>query len=337
MTDFTTLANIARPQMMGNAPSPIAGWMYGGDMARHDNLIAQATKQAQQQAMMEAMKAEEASLARPGRLADIERGNAAAQDNLDAYKQFGRDTTMGTAEGKKMSAQEAILGPQTESITALATATTPEEVDSALQLMKAKGHGRIGPINLTEMPANVAKQLAERIYKSKIETPQLAGKKAIEDTKGQYKMLDRIYKEQGLNTRQERQLAARMEMNKLKQSNPNLFSLLKEHFGEDTEGALNFLLMREQANALLNNNARAGAARAVLPPEKAPPDVAPLKVAPKEPKKDGTKPESKSTKVVGKAYKDKKTGKTYRYLGGDENDPKSYKEVPSTVTFETKK
>ena len=299
MADFISLANAARPQMMPEARSPIAGWMYGGDMARHDNLLAQASQQAKQQAMMEAMKAEEASLARPGRLADIERGNVSAQDNLDAYKQFGRDTTMGTAEGKKMSAQEAILGPQTESITALATATTPEEIDSAIQLMKAKGHGRIGPINLTEMPANVAKQLADRIYKSKIETPQLAGKKEIEGIKGDYRLAERAFKEAGLNTRQEKDLAARMELNKLKDAQPSLYKMLLDAADQDPIKAYNLFLLSKQVGPLIEANSKAGAARAILPKDKAPPDTEPIQVP--NPKASGnqmkwTKEESEFTK-----------------------------------------
>ena len=69
MADFTSLANAARPQMMGNAPSPIAGALYGRQLGNYENFLAQAAEEAKVNAAMQAMKAEEFALGSPGRSA----------------------------------------------------------------------------------------------------------------------------------------------------------------------------------------------------------------------------------------------------------------------------
>lgn len=80
--DFQGLIRAAAPQAMPFGVNPVAGGMYGNDMARQDQMVQQAAGLAQLQAMMKAKQAEEYMGAGPGRAARIGLGNAEAQDDL---------------------------------------------------------------------------------------------------------------------------------------------------------------------------------------------------------------------------------------------------------------
>lgn len=89
--DFTNLAKVAAPQMMPNAPlgaGASAGYNYGLDKLRQNDLIAQATQQAQKEAALRASAADEYSAGAPGRMAEINTGNINAQAGQQAAQQM---------------------------------------------------------------------------------------------------------------------------------------------------------------------------------------------------------------------------------------------------------
>lgn len=65
--DYGNLAQLTAPRMMGHAPSPMAGLLYGQDMVRNDQALKQAAGLAQMDAMQKAAAAGEWQRGAPGR------------------------------------------------------------------------------------------------------------------------------------------------------------------------------------------------------------------------------------------------------------------------------
>lgn len=76
MPSFLDMAQASRPQMMGNAPSVVAGGMYGQDMRRHDEFLQKAAMLAQIKAKLQGQHADEMGAAAPGRMDKIMVDNA---------------------------------------------------------------------------------------------------------------------------------------------------------------------------------------------------------------------------------------------------------------------
>lgn len=269
MVDFATLAQLSKPQMMPNAPSPIAGLMYGQDMARNDQALAGATQQAELNARMEAMKAEEAAMGQPGRLADINLKNASSQDNLDAYSQggMGRDLAFGGMENKALE-QEAqlkkILAPYFNAL----GGKDEDKARTAYEELIAKVP------KFKNIPFEKMRKTAQAEQYGQTEaSPAQINKVNLEEVKGENSYAREYLKQQGANTRQERELIMKREVAKLKAVNPSLHNFIFKETGGDLEKTFNMLMGLKAAGAIQMGQNIADQANAILPPDKKMPDA----------------------------------------------------------------
>ena len=269
MADFSTLAQIARPQMMGNAPSPIAGMLYGQQMAQQNNFLAQAAEEAKMKAAMEAMKAGEFSLGQPGRLANIDLANETGQAQLEDFRANGREDMMRERAIKELKAADGFLN-------AVAAAKDESEVAEILKNAGQYGNTKVRGKDLSQLDPASAKKLADLYTQGQVNTPAHRQKKEIEETKGEYRLLDRQFKEAGANTRQEKMIFARKELEKAKTKNPNAYSIAMDAANGDPIKALEFLAFLKVAPVLQSGANTTGQANAILPPDKQMPTPVPV-------------------------------------------------------------
>lgn len=300
MADFSTLAGLAKPTMMptspmGLGPGALEGAMYGMDKARQDAFLAEAAKEAKIKAAMEAMKAEEASLAQPGRMADIQLKNASSQDNLDAYNTdgMGRENAFGAVENKGLEQEKQMK----EFLAPLFNAVGGEDEDKAREaynmlITKVK---KLKNVSFETMRKSMQ---AEMYGKTKADPKQI-NKMEQETLKQEGSLAKEFMKQQGANTRQEKDLITKREIAKLKASNPKLHELLLQKNGGDLDKMFNDLLLLKIAPTMQAGQNQADLANSILPPDKRVPDVraAPGLVS-------GSSSTAKPKFVHGKIYED---------------------------------
>lgn len=269
MADFSTLANIARPQMMGNAQSPIAGMFYGQQMGQYNNFLAQAAEEAKIKAAMEAMKAEEFAAGSAGRKAKSALETEVDTAKLEDFRANGREDMMRERAMKELKAAEPLLN-------AIAAAEDDNEVAEILKNAGQYGNTKIRGKDLSTLDPQKAKKLADFYMKGQTQTPAHRQKKELEETKGEYRLLDRQFKEAGANTRQERMIFARTELEKTKAKNPTAYSIAMDAANGDPIKALEFLAFLKVAPVLQAGANTTGQANAILPPDKQMPTPVPV-------------------------------------------------------------
>lgn len=272
MADYLGVANAARPQMMPSAPlgaGGVAGMMYGQDQRRHDELLQQAAAQAEMEAQRKAMEAEEFSLARPGRLAGINLKNAISQDSLDAYNQdgMGRQNAFNEVENKGISQNEEIKKVLAPLFNALGG--KDEQQAKAAYDEIVSNVPRFKSIPYEKMRS----QAQARMHGQTTENPAQINKVNLEEVKGENSYAREYLKQQGANTRQERELIMKREIAKLKAVNPSLHNFIFKETGGDLEKTFNMLMGLKAAGAIQMGQNIADQANAILPPDKKMPDA----------------------------------------------------------------
>lgn len=303
MADFSTLAGLAKPTMMptspmGLGPGALEGAMYGTDKARQDAFLAEAAKEAKIKAAMEAMKAEEASLAQPGRMADIQLKNASSQDNLDAYNTdgMGRENAFGAIENKGLEQEKQMK----EFLAPLFNAVGGEDEDKAREaynmlITKVK---KLKNVSFETMRKSMQ---AEMYGKTKADPKQI-NKIDLEEVKGENAYAKEYLKQQGATSRQEKELIMKREIAKLKAVNPSLHNFIFKETGGDLEKTFNMLMGLKAAGAIQLGQNQADQANAILPADKQIPNprLAPALVS----GSSSTAPSTKPKFVHGRIYED---------------------------------
>jgi hypothetical protein len=155
---YTSLANIQRPEMMGNAPvggGASAGLQYAQQLQRQNATMDQASQFAQLQAIMKAKQADEYSAGAPGRMADIQVGNAEAQNkqaNLPSIlgaQSNAFATNLSESKRKKMEAAMDELSPYANSYV---NAKDEDTKQAVIDMMKSDGYTKIGNKSIDEIP-----------------------------------------------------------------------------------------------------------------------------------------------------------------------------------------
>jgi hypothetical protein len=314
MADYQTLANIAAPRMMPNSPEGaggIAGWMYGGDMARQDQLLAQAQQQAKIQAEMEAMKAGELTLAQPGRLANIETENAKATDTRDAYKESGRVSTFNDFKNKIGKQGEEEIKQAMPFLQALAKTTTDEETADVMRSGSQMGNTTIKGMDISKsMPPAAARKFAKMLVDSAIESVPQMQKERLEGIKGDNRVEAILTKGMTEMQREQFKTKARQEYAQLKTTKPdewkNLYDMYPGTTQEDAKARYQAWLYGKTVPTVQQGQNTLDALRSGVPTTtpniltaptqviKAPPAVAPKAV--------GAKP----TPTIGSIWQDAK-------------------------------
>lgn len=323
MADFSTLAQIARPQMLGTEATPMAGMLYGMDQNRQNNFLAQAAEQAKLKAAMDAMKAEEMSLGRPGRLAGIDLENEMGAAKLEDFRANGREDMMRERAMKELKAADGFLN-------AVAAAKDESEVAEILKNASSYGNTKIRGKDLSQLDPASVKKLADLYTQGQVNTPAHRQKKEIEETKGEYRLLDRQFKEAGANTRQEKMIFARKELEKAKAKNPNAYSIAMDAANGDPIKALEFLAFLKVAPVLQAGANTTGQANAILPADKQMPTPTPVPGAspPTTEVQPGSPTPAKAVQQfkVNTIYTDK-NGNKAKYMGKDANGKDKWEPV----------
>jgi len=179
MADYQNLASISKPTMMPKAPLGggfTAGWMYGRDKAEHEGFLAQAAKQAELQAQMEAQKAEELAAGRPGRLDTINLGNLKAKNALSQYQNGGSELEA----AKQFEELTKTIEPY---MTTLATATDDATAREAYEAIV-----KIAPAFGTNMKFEDLRKMARAKYKGDRANPKHANAMELEGKKGENRL-----------------------------------------------------------------------------------------------------------------------------------------------------
>lgn len=256
MNDYLSLANIAKPTMMPSAPEGaggVAGWMYGSDQARQDELIRKAGGVAQLQAQMEAMKAEELAMGSAGRRDNINLGNLKSANALSNYKDGG-------AELEKAQQGNDLLKALSPYINALG-GDDDDAAQAAYEELKSN-YPSFAQVSFDKM----RKKAKAIVYGQGLGSPAHAQKKDLEETKGEYKLTTEFMKQQGANTRKERELLVKVEMGKLAKKNPTLFQELLTMSGGDYNAAFEAYLRQKSISVEQQGNATAGQFNAITGP-----------------------------------------------------------------------
>ncbi len=155
--DIRDLMSATQPQMMPNAPSPLAGLMYGQDKARNDSALAQGATLAALQAKMAAMDAEEKAAGAPGRMSEIRVKNAEGADDesqlgsIIAGRRQKRDTGMESDKAKQIQDQLKGIAPWVDSW----QIAKPEDKVTIQQMMRDNdvsfGNKKLGEMDPQEL------------------------------------------------------------------------------------------------------------------------------------------------------------------------------------------
>ena len=232
MTDFATLAQLARPTMMPSAPlgaGGVAGWMYGRDKSRQDSYLDQAANSANLAQVLEAQKAAEYTAGAPGRMSNINLGNLSSSDALDAYKQTGLGPSLAEGNLNLQAMDQAGKGQAAtqQLLQSLATAETPEEEKAAYEEV-VRNYPKFGQI-----PPDKAKLLANTLLKGATNTPAQAGKERIANIYGDWHRDVAGTNAQGKLDVVALRIKAAAELAQMKVAQPNLYSVLLDANGGD--------------------------------------------------------------------------------------------------------
>lgn len=172
--DYSQLANQMRPQMMPNAPSPMAGLMYGQDTVSHDRMLQKMAVLAAMDASMKAQKAEEFSAAAPGRMAEVRTKNRMAEgregmanDRLKVEKDEMGAKGM-EARRKKIHERLKAVEPYTNM---WAGAQSPEDKQAILQLLQADSDATGGDPRLANMDLATAEKFFGAARQAQMQDP----------------------------------------------------------------------------------------------------------------------------------------------------------------------
>lgn len=163
--DYGQLAQLARPQMMGDAPSPIHGFMYGQQVGKFNDFLAQAGNQAKLQAMLAEMKANEYMQGAPDRKLESDLSREQNTLKLEDLRKNGRSDI----ERKRMIADAEAAS---DFLSQLAKAKTLNEVVEIQRNAAQIGPSTIGGKDIAQLPPDKAKLLADRWWRTKVGTPK---------------------------------------------------------------------------------------------------------------------------------------------------------------------
>lgn len=163
--DYGQLAQLARPQMMGHAPSPIHGFMYGQQVGKFNDFLAQAGNQAKLQAMLAEMKANEYMQGAPDRKLESDLSREQNTLKLEDLRKNGRSDL----ERKRMIADAEAAS---DFLSQLAKAKNLEEVVEIQSNAAQIGPSTIGGKDIAKLPPEKAKLLADRWWLNKTRTPK---------------------------------------------------------------------------------------------------------------------------------------------------------------------
>lgn len=265
--DYSTLAGLARPDMnqAQNFGSGFgSGMRFNAQNAQFQNFLAMASQEAEIQARRKAQEAEEFSAAAPGRMAKIDLANKQATDDNSIYEDSGRETKVLEAFNKLDKAKQEKIKLAYEKysdvVNAIDGAKSDEEVTEAIAAVKAK-NGDVGPFE--GMNPKEAKMRAKALFVSQSHTPASQIKQDIEGAKGSNRLAVAALQQAGADGRTDRIIAAKKAVAQLTADKPNKFSILKEAYGDDYEGMLQFLLTEKATNAITTGAANANTVKAL--------------------------------------------------------------------------
>jgi hypothetical protein len=220
--DYATLAQLARPQMMGNAPiggGLGAGMMYGQDLARQDEFIRQAASLAELAAQSEGRKAEIEARGHGGKLMEADLATLMSDAKLKAARGGGLDNIINQPNVDRQEQESRMDKANKDLVIALADDNDEKTSKAAYDELSRRGHPA-GKLDYDKAKAR-AKAL---VYGGREGHRQQMEK---EGQKGQNAL---TVKEAELRGRKEIQatIAANKEkMDALKKQNPTLYSLVE--------------------------------------------------------------------------------------------------------------
>ncbi len=273
MADYQSLANIAAPRMMPEAPlgaGAIAGWMYGGDVARQDDLIRKAASLAELDAQLKRQSATETMAGAPGRMDTIGLGNLEASAKLDAFKTGGgADLAAGDITRKKMEQEQGIRKALEPWFTALAGDDEQDAkvaYDKLKELMPAFG----------KVSYEKARSQAKAHYSGQVDSAAQAQKREL-------KGLDIEGKLKGIQMTNETRLAvakatneAKTEWEKIKGEKGSQWKMLEELYPGNPAAQYQAFIYSKIAPILQAGVNQTATTAAILPPGMPKPNIAPV-------------------------------------------------------------
>ena len=245
--------------------------MYGKDTARYNQLVAEATKQAQLKAQMEGMDAEEKSAGHAGRMTLADLSNTQSTDRASNYNKFGKDTMDAESEGKLEKIRKEL---DTDMLNALASTDDPQEAAAILSRAKVSGglKSRSGR-DMADLPPEAAMQLAKKLV---VQTPKHQQAMELEGQKGANKAALEIYKQAGANTRAEKALVARQAVERMKRERPDKYSIVMKYAEDNNVSPFEALVFLQTSGVLQQGQNTVDQANAIMPPNKQMPNPTPV-------------------------------------------------------------
>lgn len=158
--DFAQLAQLIKPQQSNPMGGFNSGMIQGMQQGQMNGFLAKAAEQAEMEAKMKAMQAEEFALGAPMRRSEMDLKTLTNQQKLEILRKYGMSDEIRNRYTKDIETSWA-------TITALNDATSEEEVAEILQ--NPPGPTIIGDMDLANMGPARAKKAAERIFKGRTE------------------------------------------------------------------------------------------------------------------------------------------------------------------------
>lgn len=273
MADYQSLAQIAAPKMMPEAPlgaGAIAGWMYGGDAARQDDLIRKAASLAELDAQLKRQAGAETMAGAPGRMDTIGLGNLEAAAKLNAFKTGGgADLAAGDITKKKVEQEQAIRKALEPWFTALAGEDEQDAkvaYDKLKDMMPAFGN----------VPYDKARAQAKAHYSGQVDSAAQAQKREL-------KGLDIEGKLKGIQMTNETRMAvakatadAKVEWEKVKGEKGSQWKMLEQLYPGNPAAQYQAFVYSKIAPMIQAGVNQTATTAAVLPPGMPKPNIAPV-------------------------------------------------------------
>lgn len=184
--NFSSLAQLAQPQMMPNTPlgAPSALYQYNQDKSRQDSFIQQAASLAQQDAAMRASAADEYGRGAPGRNATIDTNNQMAMGKQGSLPDL-LSAQSDTAKAGAIKASAAKQAAEQEKLEPWATKAFQKgaNISDIIDDMKSSGITKIGARDIDSVPPEKIQELLKNIHLSQVNSVSQSQKEQLETMK----------------------------------------------------------------------------------------------------------------------------------------------------------